>query len=150
MLIGWEWPVQIILINFGTQDSAEKYSSEEFDGWGVHPYARVWRSYLQAILNECYFLIPPMRRCNNVIPHFMYSDIIVVWMWYLTGIWVIWSTTVLLHFDAMDFPSWKSGSFQVSCVEDSSGGLRRILVPITRCIFLNSVVYHSTLWYLVL
>ena len=46
--------------------SAEEYSSEEFDGWGVHSYARVWRSYLQAVLNECYFLILPMRRCNNL------------------------------------------------------------------------------------
>jgi hypothetical protein len=41
----------------------------------------------------------------------MYSDIIVVWMWYSTGIWVIRSTTVLLHFDSMNFPSRRSGCF---------------------------------------
>ena len=94
--------------------SAEEYSSEEFDGWGVCAYARVWRSYLQAVLNECYFWF---RQCGDVIiyviPHYLYSDIIVVWMWYSTGIWVIWSTTVLLHFDAVDFPLWKSGSLQL-------------------------------------
>ena len=92
--------------------SAEEYSSKEFDGWGVHSYARVWRSYLQAVLNECYFWF---RQCGDVIiyviPHFMYSDIIVVRMWYSTRIWVIWSTTVLLHFDSVDFPSQKSGRF---------------------------------------
>jgi hypothetical protein len=94
--------------------SAEEYSSEEYVGWGVRAYARVWRSYLQAILNECYFWF---CQCGNVIiyviPHFMYSDIIVVWMWYSTEIWVIRSTTVLIHFDSMDFPSWKLGSFQL-------------------------------------
>ena len=92
--------------------SAEEYSSEEFDGWGVRSYARVWRSYLQAVLNECYFWF---RQCGDVIiyviPHYLYSDIIVVWMWYLTRIWVIWSTMVILHFDSMDFPLWKSGRF---------------------------------------
>ena len=95
--------------------SAEEYSSEEFDGWGVRSYARVWRSCLQAVLNEYYFWF---RQCGDVIIyvilHYLYSDIIVVWMWYSTGIWVIWSTTVLLHFDAVDFPSWKSGSFHQS------------------------------------
>ena len=92
--------------------SAEEYSSEEFDGWGVRSYARVWQSYLEAVPNECYFWF---RQCGDVIiyviPHFMYSNIIVVWMWYSTGIWVIWSTTVLLHFDSVDFPSRKSGRF---------------------------------------
>ena len=92
--------------------SAEEYSSEEFDGWGFRSYAWVWWSCLQAVLNECYFWF---RQCGNVInyviPHYLYSDIIVVWMWYSTGIWVIWSTTVLLHFDSVDFPSWKSGHF---------------------------------------
>jgi hypothetical protein len=67
--------------------SAEEYSSEEFDGWGVRSYARVWRSYLQAVLDESYLW---SRQCGNVIiyviPHLMYSDIIVVWMWYSTGI----------------------------------------------------------------
>ena len=56
--------------------SAEEYSSEEFDGWGVRAYARVWRSYLQAILNECYFWF---RQCGDVIiyviPHYLYYDI---------------------------------------------------------------------------
>ena len=33
-------------------------------------------------------------------------------MWYSTGIWVIWSTAVLLRFDSVDFPSRKSGLFQ--------------------------------------
>ena len=93
--------------------SAEEYSSEEFDDWGVRSYARVWRSYLQAILSDCYFWF---RQCGDVIiyviPHYLYSDIIVVWMWYSTGIWVIWSTMVLLHFDSVDFPSWKSGCFR--------------------------------------
>ena len=88
-------------------------SAEEFDGWGVRSYAWVWRSYLQAVLNECYFWF---RQCGDVIiyviPHYLYSDIIVVWMWYSTGIWIIWSTTVLLHFDTVDFPSRKSGSLQ--------------------------------------
>ena len=50
--------------------SAKEYSSEEFDGWGVRAYARVWRSYPQAVLNECYFWF---RQCgdviNYVIPH---------------------------------------------------------------------------------
>ena len=93
--------------------SAEEYSSEEFDDWGVRAYARVWWSYLQAILNECYFWF---RQSGDVIiyviPHYLNSDIIVVWMWYSTGNWVIWSTTVLLHIDSVDFPSWKSGLFQ--------------------------------------
>ena len=91
---------------------AEEYSSEEFDGWGVRSYAQVWRSYLQAVLNECYFWL---RQCGDVIiyviPHYLYSDIIVVWMWYSTGIWVIWSTTVLLHFNSVVFPSRKLGCF---------------------------------------
>ena len=92
--------------------STEEYSSEEYDGWGICAYARVWRSYLQAVLDECYFWF---RQSGDVIiyviPHYLYSDIIVVWMWYSTGIWVIWSTTVLLHFDSVDFPSRKSGRF---------------------------------------
>ena len=92
--------------------STEEYSSKEFDGWGVRSYARVWRSCLQAVLNECYFLIPPMRRCNNLYNSALfvlwYYD---VWMWYSTGIWVIWSTTVIIHFDFVDFPSRKSGRF---------------------------------------
>ena len=58
------------------------------------------------------------RQCGDVIiyviPHYLYSDIIVVWMWYSTGIWVIWSTTVLLHYDSMDFPSRKSGRFTIN------------------------------------
>ena len=94
--------------------SAKEYSSEEFDGWGVRSYAQVWRSYLQAVLNECYFWF---RQCGDVIiyviPHYLYSNIIVVLMWYSTGIWVIWFTTVLLHFDSVDFPSRKSGRFTV-------------------------------------
>ena len=61
--------------------SAEEYSFEEFDGWGVRSYAQVWRSYLQAVLNEWYFWF---RQCGDVIiyviPHYLYSDIIVVWM----------------------------------------------------------------------
>ena len=78
--------------------SAEEYSSEEFDGWGVRSYTRVWQSYLQAVLNGCYFWF---RQCGDVIiyviPHYLYSDIIIVWMWYSTRIWVIWSTTVIIH-----------------------------------------------------
>jgi hypothetical protein len=79
---------------------------------GIRVYARVWRSYLQAVLIECYFCF---RQCgdviNYVIPHYLYSDIIVVWMWYSTVIWVIRSIVVLLHFDSVDFPSWKLRSF---------------------------------------
>ena len=56
--------------------SAEEYSSEEFDGWGVRSYAQVWRSYHQAVLNECYLWF---RQCGDVIiyviPHYLYSDI---------------------------------------------------------------------------
>ena len=92
--------------------STEEYSSEEFDGWGVRSYTRVWRSYLQAVPNECYFWF---RQCgdiiNYVISHYLYYDITIIWMWYSTVNWVIWSTTVLLHFDAVDFPSWKSCRF---------------------------------------
>ena len=107
--------------------SAEEYSSEEFDGWGIRSYARVWRSYLQAVLNECYFWF---RQCGDVIiyviPHYLYSDIIIVWMWYATRIWVIWSITVLLHFTSVDFPSWKSGLFQWKYQErDSQGAQER-------------------------
>ena len=62
--------------------STEEYSSEEFHGWGVRSYTQVWRSYLQGVLNECYFWF---RQCgdviNYVIPHYLYSNIIVVWMW---------------------------------------------------------------------
>jgi hypothetical protein len=61
--------------------SAEEFSSEEFDGCGVRAYARVWRSYLQAVQNDSYFCF---HQCGDVIiyviPHFMYSEIIVVWM----------------------------------------------------------------------
>ena len=44
--------------------SAEEYSSEEFDGWGIRSYARVWRSILQAVLDECYLWF---RQCGDVI-----------------------------------------------------------------------------------
>ena len=92
--------------------SAEEYSSEEFDGWGVCFYARVWRSYLQAVLNECYFWF---RQCDDVIiyviPHYLYSDITLYGCDIRLEFWVIWSTTVLLHFDSVDFPSRKSGHF---------------------------------------
>ena len=99
--------------------SVEEYSSEEFDGWGVRSYTRVWRSYLQAILNECYFWF---HQCSDVIIyvilHYLFSDFIVVWMRFLTRIWVIWSTTVLLHFDSVDFPSQKSGRFNEHIIKD--------------------------------
>ena len=97
---------------FWHTSSAKEYSSKEIDGWGVRAYARVWRFYLQAVLNECYFWF---RRCsdviNYVILHYLYSDIIIVWMWYSIEIWVIWSTTVIINFDSVDFPSRKSGRF---------------------------------------
>ena len=62
----------------------------------------------------------------------MYSDIIVVWMWYSTGIWVIWSTTVLLHFNSVDFPSRKLGLFQAGSDyhrPDVSGRIKPSLEP---------------------
>ena len=109
---GWEWPVQIVLINFGTQVPLRSIALRSLTVEGFVPTLEFWRSYLQAVLDECYFWF---RRCGDVIiyviPHFMYSDIIVVWMWYSTRIWVIWFTTVILHFDSVDFPSWKSGRF---------------------------------------
>ena len=133
--------------------SAEEYSSEEFDGWGVRAYARVWRSYLQAVLNECYFWF---RQYGDVISyvilHYLYSDVIVVWMWYSTGIWVIRSTTVLLHFDSVDFPSWKSGLFHKQIIGQNQ--LYSLITHITRTpeskVFTtNSFLLMSFLIYLI-
>ena len=111
MLIGWEWPVQIVLINFGTQVLLRSIAlSLTVDGFvpmlefGDLIFKLLW-------MNDT--LIPPMRWCNNLCNSTLFVLwYYVVWMWYSTGIWVIWSTTVLLHFDSMNFSSRKSGRFK--------------------------------------
>ena len=118
--------------------SAEEYSSEEFDSWGVCSYARVWRSYLQAVPNECYLWF---HQCgdviNYVIPHYCTLILSLYGCGIRLEIWIIWSTTVLLHFDSVDFPSWKSGRFsdlspkidakQIIIICSNEVGWRRIL-----------------------
>ena len=108
---GWEWPVQIVLINFGTQVLLRSIAPRSW--WLRDSFLRSSLAILSSSCSEwMLLLIPPMRRCNNLCNSaLLYYDIIVVWMWYSTRIWVIWSTMVLLHFDSVDFPSWKSGLF---------------------------------------
>ena len=62
-------------------------SAEEFDGWGVHSYARVWRSYLQAVLNECYFWF---RQCGDVI-NLCNSALFVLWYYRCMGVIFDWN-----------------------------------------------------------
>ena len=100
-----------------------EYSSEEFNGWGVRAYARVWRSYLQAVLNECYFWF---HQCDDVIiyviPHYLYSDFIVVWMWYSTRIWgnMIYNGLITLRHCGFPFTEIRVvslGAWLISCTE---------------------------------
>ena len=46
--------------------SAEEYSSEEFDGWGVCSYAQVLAILSSSCSRWMLLLIPSMRRCNNL------------------------------------------------------------------------------------
>ena len=53
MLIGWEWPVQIVLINFGTQVLLRSIALRSLTVEGFVPTLEF--GDLEAVLNECYF-----------------------------------------------------------------------------------------------
>ena len=53
MLIGWEWLVQIVLINFGTQVLLRSIALRSLMVEGFIPTLEFWQSYPQAVLDEC-------------------------------------------------------------------------------------------------
>ena len=55
MLIGWEWLVQIILINFGTQVLLRSIALRSLTDEGFVPRLEFGDLIYKAVLNECYF-----------------------------------------------------------------------------------------------
>ena len=95
--------------------SAEEYSSEEFDGWGIRSYARVWRSYLQSYSEWMLHLIPPMRRCNNLCN----SALFVLWYYRCMDVVFDWNLGNTIYNDhntlrLYGFPFAKIRSFQMA------------------------------------
>ena len=73
--------------------SAEEYSSEEFDGWGVRSYARVLVILSPSCSGWMLLLIPPMRRCNNLCNSALY----VLWYYHCMDVVFDWNLGNMIY-----------------------------------------------------
>ena len=92
MLIGWKWPVQIVLIHFGTQVLLRSIALRSLTVEGFVPTLEL------VILSSSYsewmlLLIPPMWRCNNLCN----SILFVLWYYRCMDVIFDWDLGIMTY-----------------------------------------------------
>ena len=91
MLIGWEWPVQIVLINFGTQVLLRSIAPRSLTDEGFVPTLEFGDLIFK--LFWMLLLIPPMRRCNNLCN----SALFVLWYYHCMDVIFDWNLGNMIY-----------------------------------------------------
>ena len=119
MLIGWKWPVQIVLIHFGTQVLLRSIAPRSLTVEGFVPTLE-----LVILSSSCsewmLLLIPPMRRCNKLCN----SALFVLWYYRCMDVVFDWNLGNMIYNGLITL---RRCGFPFMEIEVVSVGIRAIL-----------------------